>query len=422
MRLRCGLVLAAMIVAAPAWCWGPKAHELITQKAIAILPAEMGTFYELNSRYIVPMSNLPDDWRESHKAEVGPMHYIDLDLLDEPPFAKLVVDRAEAEKRFGKEKLEKAGVLPWAIVERYKKLVEAMRAQDLAQIVVQSAVLAHFVEDAHVPFHATQFYDGKKPEQKGIHFRWEEALVELALKPDKVRPESPEPVTDPLKSAFGYCISSWKLVDPILAADDKAREIDPNHTYKYFNSLYADTGPILVGRLKSASEALAGLYVAAWKEAGKPTMPDKHAPLFWDVAPVTVTAQSAAPDTKPSGRATGDHPVWTGRPGGAGRTEGEARSRGEEHRGNRRGIGGGRGHIGEQGHLETTTLPLKRIAKLAPGAVARFEWEVDAKDEVERLAVCRVTGLDIDAGEKSFVLKFHPKLDKTNAKTPTGAR
>ncbi|MDH7603132.1 MAG: hypothetical protein QHI38_13410 [Armatimonadota bacterium] len=263
------------------WSWGPESHELITSKAISILPKELKTFYELNSRYIVPMSNLPDDWRETYKAQVGPEHYIDLDLLDAPPFKKLVTDRASAEKRFGRQKLLEAGMLPWTIAERYEKLVRAMRKTDTVEIVVQSAILAHYVGDAHVPFHNTKYYDGKTPKQKGIHFRWEENLASLALRRLDVRPVKPQQIRNVLKSAFGWCISSYKLVDAILAADDEARSIDPNHGFKYYQSLQRKTGSILAGRLKSASEALGGLYVAAWKEAGKPNLPAKHAPLFW---------------------------------------------------------------------------------------------------------------------------------------------
>ncbi len=281
MRVRYWSAALLVLASARAWCWGPEAHELITRQAIAILPAEIKAFYEPNSRYIVPMSNLPDDWRESHKAEVGPEHYIDLDLLGKPPFAELIVDRKTAEKRFGKEKLLEAGVLPWAIVERYKRLVEAMKEVDTVGIVVQSAVLAHYVGDAHVPLHTTKDYDGKTAAQKGIHFRWEEGLVALTLRPENIRPKKPEAITDVLRSAFNWCISSFKLVEPILAAEDRARGIDPNHAYKYYKSLADDTGSILVGRLESASEAVAGLWLAAWKQAGKPALPAKHAPLFW---------------------------------------------------------------------------------------------------------------------------------------------
>ncbi len=278
--VRSGLATVAVLLAVRAWCWGPEAHELITRQASAMLPAEIRTFYQSNSHCLVAMSSLPDHWREWHSAEVGPEHYIDLDLLGKPPFADLIADRKSAEQRFGKQKLLEAGVLPWAIVERYNNLVEAMKKLDAVGIVVQSAVLAHYVGDAHVPFHATKDYDGKTAGQKGIHFRWEAGLVALML-PENVRPREPEAVTDVLKSAFNWCIASFKLVDGILAADDKARAIDPNHAYKYYKALADDTDSILVGRLESASEALAGLWVAAWKETGKPALPAKHAPLFY---------------------------------------------------------------------------------------------------------------------------------------------
>ncbi len=63
----------------------------------------------------------------------------------------------------------------------------------------------------------------------------------------------------------------------------------------------------------------------------------------------------------------------------------------------------------------TTPLP-KRIARLAPGDTARFEWEIDANDERRRTMTCRVTGLELDAGERSVDLKFWPKLDAKGLK------
>ncbi len=276
-----GFLLCFLLCTGLSWSWGPEAHELITRKAICTLPAKLKTFYELNARYIVPMSNLPDDWRETYKTQAGPQHYIDLDLLDSPPFSKLITDRSTAEKRFGKQKLLEAGVLPWAIFERYEKLVRAMRTMNTVEMVIQSAVLAHYVGDAHVPFHNTRYYDGKTPGQKGIHFRWEENLVALMIRNIDVTPTKPQLVRNVLKTAFDWCISSYKLVDRILAADDKARTIDPNHGFRYYQCLQQETGSILMGRLKSASEALAGVYEAAWREAGRPTLPSKHAPLFW---------------------------------------------------------------------------------------------------------------------------------------------
>ncbi|MGB9619362.1 MAG: S1/P1 nuclease, partial [Armatimonadota bacterium] len=279
LKVICGWVLPVLLLSAGgAWSWGPESHELITREAIAILPAQMRAFYEPNARYIVPLSNLPDDWRESHKSAVSPEHYIDLDLLGSPPFSNLATDRKTAEKRFGKQKLLRVGVLPWAIKERYDRLVEAMRKPDAIEVVVQSAVLAHYVGDAHVPFHTTKDYDGRTQGQKGIHFRWEESLASFVVRPEKVRPREPESVNDVIKCAFDWCISSYKLVDPILKADDRARSIDPGHGFKYYRSLAEDTGSMLIRRLESASEALAGIWLSAWKQAGKPNLPARHAP------------------------------------------------------------------------------------------------------------------------------------------------
>ncbi len=61
----------------------------------------------------------------------------------------------------------------------------------------------------------------------------------------------------------------------------------------------------------------------------------------------------------------------------------------------------------------TETLFAKQIAKLAPGETARLEWELPVKTDAERVAVCRVAGPGVDAGEKQIDLRFMPKLDKT---------
>jgi hypothetical protein len=54
----------------------------------------------------------------------------------------------------------------------------------------------------------------------------------------------------------------------------------------------------------------------------------------------------------------------------------------------------------------------KRIAKLGPGQTAKFEWEFTVESDAPRIAVCRVTGKDLDAGEKQIDLRFYPKVDK----------
>lgn len=271
----------AVAVANMGCCWGPEVHEIIARHSIELLPAQMKPFYQENARYIVPMSNLPDDWRQTHKSEIGNQHYIDLDLLGKPPFDGLVMPRAGAEKKFGKQKIAEAGTLPWAIEERFNRLVKAFRARDAVGIVVQSAVIMHYVGDAHVPFHVTKDYDGRRPEQKGVHGRWEGILPVQMLKPESIKPRAAEAVSDPLKSAFKWCIASFGKLDAIYAAEDTARAADPTYGWSYYRSLYKDTGSILKSQIEAASQASAGMITAAWKKAGRPDIPPAAAPLLW---------------------------------------------------------------------------------------------------------------------------------------------
>lgn len=276
------IAFGLLAAVSPVYAWEATGHTLITKHAIQLVTPEMKPFYDANSRYIAAFCTLPDDWRETYKAEIGPNHFIDLDLLSKPPFKDLIVDRATAEKRFGKDELLKAGVLPWAIEETFNKLVAAMKSGDSVQISVQSAVLAHYIGDAHVPLHVVKDYDGRTPDQKGIHFRWEQTLLLMALKPEMVNTRASTKIEGPiLSNAFEWCIESFSRCDDIFDADDGARKADPNFGWRYYESMWKSTGPMMISQLSHASERLAGAWTAAYNQAGKPKLSDKPALYFW---------------------------------------------------------------------------------------------------------------------------------------------
>ena len=104
--------------------------------------------------------------------------------------------------KYGAERVEKAGRLPWRAEEIYKLLVA--RFQDAAKnpngygaenALFVSAVLAHYIEDAHQPFHAVVNYDGQLTNQRGVHSRFETQLVLRNRATLKLAP-----VTDPSDS------------------------------------------------------------------------------------------------------------------------------------------------------------------------------------------------------------------------------
>lgn len=84
-----------------------------------------------------------------------------------------------------------------------------------------------------------------------------------------------------LVKTFNWCIASFKQKDSVLDADESAAQAYGNGSAQYYQQMWTDTGPILQGRLTNAAQAVAGVYVAAWTEAGKPKLYGKRAPVYW---------------------------------------------------------------------------------------------------------------------------------------------
>ena len=76
------------------------------------------------------------------------------------------------------------GTVPWRTEEMYGNLRRAFEAYARRgsfgrfDIMHYSAWLAHYVSDAHVPFHAIVNYDGQLTGQHGIHTRFESFMFE----------------------------------------------------------------------------------------------------------------------------------------------------------------------------------------------------------------------------------------------------
>src|SRR6476661_10317484 len=161
--------------------WGMDVHRWITRRALDNMPADLGPFFQVKRDFISEHSADPDLWRvvglKGSLGEEDPNHYLDLDGLDEPaPFTRVPHDLEAFIARYGADRANKMGRLPWRTEEIYTRLVNTFRdigkptapyAADNSRYLV--AVLAHYVEDAHVPFHATTNHDGQLTNQRGIH-------------------------------------------------------------------------------------------------------------------------------------------------------------------------------------------------------------------------------------------------------------
>lgn len=263
----------AMLLGRPAWGWGPYGHQLVNGAAVEALPEPLRGFYRANREHLEALSMMPDEWRASDRQE-GPRHFIDLDRYGSAPNFDIPHDYQAAVLKHGKAKVDSNGIVPWVIEQRFQQLVKAMKNRDAADIVYQSAALGHYVADIHVPFHATENYDGQMTQQRGIHARFEEGVVERFVKSGSVKPKPAKEIPNVVVAAFDWAAESLSLVPDLLRADKEAQKAVGNLDYDevYYNLFSKTASGIAARRLNDAAHALASLWFTAWVKAGRPPL------------------------------------------------------------------------------------------------------------------------------------------------------
>jgi hypothetical protein len=274
------LLLCVLLIPRPLSAWGLDVHRLVTAGAIDVLPAAIRPFYERHRSFIVEHSVDPDLWRNVGFTEEPPRHYLDLDSYGTYPFRELPRDRQAAIQKFGREKIEQEGQLPWRVDEVYGRLVQAFQQQiagsnpySLDDIKFFSSVISHYVSDGHVPFHAAKNYDGQLTNQHGIHSRFETEAVLRYQSQLSIRPAPLVPVSGAVDFVFDALLKSFTFVDPILKADREAVRGREEYDDRYFGQFFGQVRPILERRLNDSMTAVASMIVSAWKKGGSPYLP-----------------------------------------------------------------------------------------------------------------------------------------------------
>jgi hypothetical protein len=270
------LTLAVAALPRPAAAWGFEAHKFIVRKAIAILPPELRPFFQKYATSIVEHAIDPDTWRTVGWEAESPRHFVDMDAYGAYPFGALPHDYDQAVAKFGKDTVEKNGLLPWRVEEMYKKLVEAFTQKSgysRENIKLFSSVLGHYVADAHVPFHAALNHDGQLTGQSGLHARFESELFDRSRLTLRLAPAAIAPVPNAREFIFETLTGSFTYVQTILDADKAA--IDGRDVYDdvYFRAFAIKAKPILEKRVSDAIGGVASIITAAWIDAGRPAVP-----------------------------------------------------------------------------------------------------------------------------------------------------
>jgi S-formylglutathione hydrolase FrmB len=261
--------------------WGGEGHSLTAHLAIRSLPSgNLKGFYAQNAAWFARNSSHPDRWRNRvDHAEAG-RHFLDgerfgfgSDLKRLPSnFGELLKLRTYAQ-------LREDGIVPWAVGNRYKLLVSALKERRWPDAMVQSAYMSHYVADSHVPFHATDNYDGQlsNPSQKGIHARFESDMVERSILLEELKVGTPTVTTDGVSLTLTVLNDSIAQVPNILEIDKNiVATLGADFKYtdaSYLTSFVTGARPIAIARLEAGGRDLSGLLVAAWKEAGSPKLP-----------------------------------------------------------------------------------------------------------------------------------------------------
>jgi hypothetical protein len=271
----------AIVALAPstASAWGFAAHRYIMTRAIDLLPTEVKPFFTHYRDEIVVRVIDPDLWRNAGW-EDDPNHFMDFGVREfgEYPFTELPREYGAAIEKFGMATLKRNGLLPWREAEEFGNLRRAFESftrgaeYGPSDVVLFSAAAAHYIQDAHQPFHASNNYDGQLTGNHGIHARFERDLIEKFEPRLTVTPAPPRPITHPRDAAFDALLSSYKLVDAILQADTAALGGRDTYDDRYFEAFFTAVKPILERRLAESVTATAGIIIGAWEQAGRPAL------------------------------------------------------------------------------------------------------------------------------------------------------
>ena len=290
----------------PAQAWGGTGHKFVARLAIANLPASnFKQWLSKNETWFANASSHPDRWRNRVDHSEAPRHFLDTENFGVGTDAlKVPKDFDALLKLRSYDQLRTDGVNPWTIGRVRANLVKAMREKRWEDVLVQAAYLSHYVGDAHVPFHATANYDGQlsSPQQRGIHSRFEEKLVERTIKFEDLIVGKPDVITNPITDALRILNESIKAVPAILEADRVAAlEASSTNSDSYFEKLSLASRAVAKQRLEAAGRNLAGELFAAWEIAGKP-VPEQSVTLtdeWLPYAPPFVPRGTPAPPAQP---------------------------------------------------------------------------------------------------------------------------
>ena len=204
--LAIGVVLSLLPVY-QSQAWWSNGHRLMTTEAIKLIPdPEWRHFFEHYAYFLNETCVWPDSIYKAEDPMEEPRHYYDLEI---PP-----------EKRTYRD-----GVLPQAVHNYTMAMVEALKRGDWFEALALAGRVAHYVEDAHQPYHCTVNYnpmDKHGLADSLVEKHWGELTLDLSA--------PIEPIDNLTQFAFDIIVDSNRKVarlnatligDPNDPSDDR---------------------------------------------------------------------------------------------------------------------------------------------------------------------------------------------------------
>jgi hypothetical protein len=279
------------------FAWGAWGHQHINRAAVFGLPEEMRPFFYNHIDFITEESVVPDlrKYTINDRAEF-PRHYINLEVYNEKgEMAGLPATMKEARALYPDSVLNKAGVLPWTVLEVTEKLTTAFREKKKTEILFLAGDLGHYIGDAHMPLHTALNHDGQLTGQRGIHALWEGQLPETFGEGYDLYTGGAKYVTDITAETRAMIDSSHRLAGQVLSIDkeltaslprekvyvlDSAGRIvvnqygDAVHANEYLTAYHRRLAGMIEQQLRGAIAETSAFWYTAWVNAGKPDLSD----------------------------------------------------------------------------------------------------------------------------------------------------
>jgi hypothetical protein len=286
------LFFSCLILVVSLCSWGFYVHETATQIAVYQLPKPLRRFFFSNIDSLTANVIRPDKRRNTDKTE-APKHFIDFENYGNGAVNRMPHDLATAVQQYSWDTLKRYGYVPYQVVIEYDSLVNAFKQKNSDSIIFYADDLAHYIEDANVPLHTSNNYDGQLTGQKGLHALWETTIPELELSNYNLYQKhkatyinnKPDVIWAAVKRAHALLPEMYEKEEEVAANFPDSSKYVSKMYYGRMTKVYSDAfakqyaaalTSTINDQLIQSANMVADFWYSAWVDAGKPDLKDLY--------------------------------------------------------------------------------------------------------------------------------------------------